>query len=747
MRRAFSACIHAALVGVTLLAPATVWAEAVQVQPGSLHHQNIETAIKFLRDHGEAQAADQIQKALDGGKLYVDPELKENGETSALNNITLTSTVAGHTLPRDRNRALDPDRDFQAVLELARTLFHENVHASQQAYWEWVISGVAPGNMKERSAWRRTLNALERWIQVERDRFDPFYRHKTAMSPAAETRELRKIQTKIRVLTTYFGSYKDNNYFGANDGRWATSTTQYWQEEQATYIQPRVQALTSGPQPQTGTLAGGTPAPPKPSAPPPPPPKPAPQPVAVQIPPCDPCRPIADEIARLRAQIRQIAEQADKARNDLADAEQQFRDLEKRVQGLERELQRSAGTGASSYDPSTGIRVDAWDQGNGAVRVTTRDAGGKVIDEYTRDASQRKAEVARRLDETRAEMARAQAEMKTVADALATAEKAANELTRLLEERVAALDDCIRTYCTGLSVAEALNMLGLPFPDLDMLANPMAFNPVAGPRNTGFQIMVIEWRAGAFGVPVPQVRWTASRGSADAPSWLQPRGALAALLSLIPRGLAAQAGARTSLAGRQAVQVFLSSLGTSTGEAFDAHIVNASGRPLRLTAGALVVEAVQPAAQRDLQRRLEDVRRASSGPFTTRLDGYCLEFARQVPTAGTMFRVAGADLQQRFAPVGDVLEAARQVAGQMRPDSNPVAYLNAIRQYAIWTKLEGWDEAKFAASFLERTKKNAEAAKVNWTPALEAAIKNGVPNRWRDIQTVLTFAQRIAPRR
>ena len=52
------------------------------------------------------------------------------------------------------------------------------------------------------------------------------------------------------------------------------------------------------------------------------------------------------------------------------------------------------------------------------------------------------------------------------------------------------------------------------------------------------------------------------------------------------------------------------------------------------------------------------------------------------PSLGTVFRIASPELQQRFAPMRKIMDASRQVQrlGQLRPDSNPDNYFNAIRQ-------------------------------------------------------------------
>ena len=42
---------------------------------------------------------------------------------------------------------------------------------------------------------------------------------------------------------------------------------------------------------------------------------------------------------------------------------------------------------------------------------------------------------------------------------------------------------------------------------------------------------------------------------------------------------------------------------------------------------------------------------------------------------------------------------------------------------------------------MDRTKKNAEARNVKWTPVIEQALRSAVPGRWADITQLLNLAQ------
>ena len=124
------------------------------------------------------------------------------------------------------------------------------------------------------------------------------------------------------------------------------------------------------------------------------------------------------------------------------------------------------------------------------------------------------------------------------------------------------------------------------------------------------------------------------------------------------------------------------------------------------------------------------------------MTGYCAEFLKAPPTAGSLFRIAPAAVQQQFAPMRKIMGAARRAyrAGQLHPDSDPTEYFHSIRQWALWTSEQRLDEQAFARRFLEHARKNLEGAGRAWTPQIETAIKGIVPNRWKDVTAVLRAA-------
>jgi hypothetical protein len=192
--------------------------------------------------------------------------------------------------------------------------------------------------------------------------------------------------------------------------------------------------------------------------------------------------------------------------------------------------------------------------------------------------------------------------------------------------------------------------------------------------------------------------------------------------------------------GRPPVRMLLTSLGTSTGEAFQAAIVNDTGRPVLLDGLRLVVEPLKPDTARRARNALQKFQ--AEKPTTVKMTGYCLEFLRPPPIAGTLFRVAPQSLQQQFGPMRRILEAGQRlrIEGRLTPDSEPRGYYHAIRQWAIWTTEMGFTEASFGDAFVAHTKKVFTESTRPWTGEVERTLRAAVPGRWADIQQVLAAA-------
>jgi hypothetical protein len=189
-------------------------------------------------------------------------------------------------------------------------------------------------------------------------------------------------------------------------------------------------------------------------------------------------------------------------------------------------------------------------------------------------------------------------------------------------------------------------------------------------------------------------------------------------------------------------RIAFKSLGTSTGEAFEMTVVNDGPRPIRLDPSALVLEPLRNDVQRRIQQELS---KAAGKAATVKMNGYCLEFLKTPPVAGTTYRIAEQAAQQQFAPARKILNATRalQKAGVLKPDSNPVSYFHAIRQWAIWTRERNFDMQSFGAAFLEHTRKTVAGAGRPWTAEADKAIRAAVPGRWSAIAQILQEAERL----
>ena len=64
-------------------------------------------------------------------------------------------------------------------------------------------------------------------------------------------------------------------------------------------------------------------------------------------------------------------------------------------------------------------------------------------------------------------------------------------------------------------------------------------------------------------------------------------------------------------------------------------------------------------------------------------------------------------------------------------------YFDAIRQWAIWTREQGFDQRGYTRAFVEHSRKNIVSAGRRWTSDIERAIAALTPARWAAIQQVL----------
>ena len=195
------------------------------------------------------------------------------------------------------------------------------------------------------------------------------------------------------------------------------------------------------------------------------------------------------------------------------------------------------------------------------------------------------------------------------------------------------------------------------------------------------------------------------------------------------------------------VTAFLQSLGTSTGEAFELHILNGAQSPISFSGDGIVVEplVIKEQAQQLLQDKLTGL--ASQNPLTAKLNAYCLEFLKQPPTFGQLFQIAQTELQEYYAPARNILAAGRQLfeSGLLKGEGDPLAYVHSIKQWALWAHEGDFTFDSFLEAFTEHRQDNFAAAGQPWTDQVQELIQGVAPDRWEHVQMVLDRATEIAP--
>jgi hypothetical protein len=215
----------------------------------------------------------------------------------------------------------------------------------------------------------------------------------------------------------------------------------------------------------------------------------------------------------------------------------------------------------------------------------------------------------------------------------------------------------------------------------------------------------------------------------------------------VPSQLVSPSGGRTSrlvlyqrpMPPDQAIRVVVTALGRSTGVALRVHLVNRTSEPFRLVGGRVALEPVIGVTERDAARELASLG-ATAAPID--INGYCLDREKAVPPAGMVLRLAPDRDQQAFEPIRSILAASQhlQLMNGLHPDSDPTGYYHAIRQWAIWTHRDRFDEERFARAYEEHTRRNFASSGRPWTNDVQRRLRDTVPGRWRDIQAVLSQA-------
>jgi hypothetical protein len=188
------------------------------------------------------------------------------------------------------------------------------------------------------------------------------------------------------------------------------------------------------------------------------------------------------------------------------------------------------------------------------------------------------------------------------------------------------------------------------------------------------------------------------------------------------------------------LHVLLTDRGGSTGKTLSMQVLNLTGREVRLGAMPFAIEPIRQQAQQRVQQAFN--RLAQAAPVNIDLAAYCVEFLKLPPGANQIFKLAPAPIQKKYEAMSKVLRSAYRIqhAGLLQPDSNPAAYTDSIKQWAVWAVEQKFNQSRFTEAFIGHTKKNVEAAGQQWPKQAEEMIRKVSPGRWRDITRILQGA-------
>lgn len=207
--------------------------------------------------------------------------------------------------------------------------------------------------------------------------------------------------------------------------------------------------------PPTGAQPPRTPTQPYTSPPQTPPPKPPAPPVKAAPVysaenPCPECENWRTHYLKARAAAEAAGKTIDEVARQIWDNLGRQEQAKLRIEQLTRELGRREGTGGQARDPDTGHTIDSWQQADGSVKITERDAQGNVIREETRQP--------RSSQKIREDIAKEQARLKELEAQHAQLQKELDYATKLKakhEKHAAALLDgllqCIEEKCKPIA--------------------------------------------------------------------------------------------------------------------------------------------------------------------------------------------------------------------------------------------------------------------------------------------------------
>jgi hypothetical protein len=188
---------------------------------------------------------------------------------------------------------------------------------------------------------------------------------------------------------------------------------------------------------------------------------------------------------------------------------------------------------------------------------------------------------------------------------------------------------------------------------------------------------------------------------------------------------------------RELLSLAFVATGEASGHAFQIRALNRTGRTAHITLPTGLILADDSAT---LPPLAATARNAQSRDGV----GYCVEFAKLPPRAGSLFRVAAPALQQRYKPSANLLRAGRFVdPSRYAAQADPARYGQSIQQWALWTKLENWNQDAFTSKFVERTKKNIADMKGRWSGDVEKVVRASAVTRWSDITHLTSIGSMV----
>jgi YD repeat-containing protein len=198
--------------------------------------------------------------------------------------------------------------------------------------------------------------------------------------------------------------------------------------------------------------------------------------------PCPACQEWVDLLARERANLEKIGKEISDLEARLPPLNAQQQKLRGEIRSLETQLASQQGTGGSSVDPETGIRIEAVTDAKGTVHITTRDANGNIIEQHTRE----RRDVSKIKDEITAKQAESdrlndqEAQIRKDFD-YQFAERA--KVERAIKLAQEGLEDCIKTKCYAQTSAgpDDRSVVPTPAPMSTVLADSARTETAATP--------------------------------------------------------------------------------------------------------------------------------------------------------------------------------------------------------------------------------------------------------------------------